>query len=559
MSAESLAENPILSETLRPPTWDRKASLIWMGVILAVNNLPYLVAMLMTREGQHFTGVLSHPDDTFSYVAKMRLGFEGLWHYENRYTTEATQPSLLFMFYIFLGHCARWLGLGLMPMYHIARVLGSLLLMISIRRLIAVSGLSGRSAFAAFVFCFSITAIPWLPVAAYRGAMPMEQYLAEGYCFTTMLYFAHLSVSTALLVCIITEFILLSRCTASVRSISVVGFSAFLMVWIHPRLMLTAGCVGLALGVISLVRDRQVPWRLGAGGLVFLLSGLVPAIWITRSYQSDPYLVQWASIRTLSPPVWNLLLGYGALIPLAIVGSWFAVRGKLQGATVIVMWMLAGLAICYFPWFGFQRRMFQGLDISLALLAGIGLDRVLQIWSSRSQYKSDMRGRLAFFGIIMVVSMGTVPVLAAHVSIGSRQGLPWYLTDSHLSAIKWLGENTTKREVVLASFENGQMIPAIAGNRVVLGHWAETVREGEKRREIAEFFDGRTQPSTRESFVKHYEVEYLLFSKYEMLQARVSAEAIYNPIYDYAIWQVAYAAPSVDKPEVLVLRRQRRE
>lgn len=555
MSAESLAENQIPSDTMRPPTWDRKASLIWMGVILAVNNFPYIVAMLMTREGHHFTGVLSHPDDTFSYIAKMRLGFEGFWHYENRYTTEVTQPSLLFMFYIFLGHCARWLGLGLMPMYHVARVLGSLFLMFSVRHLIRVSGLTGRSAFGAFVFCFSVTAIPWLPQSAYQGSMPMEQYLAEAYCYTTMLYFAHLSVSTALLVCLITEFMKLRQGDRRPLSIVWIALYTFLIAWIHPRLLLTAGCVGLGLGVDAFVRDRRVIRKLAVGGMSFLLSGAIPAVWIVRSYNDDPYVSGWASIRTLSPPVWNLILGYGALIPIGFLGAWYVIRSNFQAMTGIVLWSLIGLVICYVPWFSFQRRMFQGLDIPLGLLAGFGLDHGLQSLFYGETRRHSLRAKFGFIGSLMLISLGIIPVLSAHVAIGWRKGLPWFLSDAHLNAIRWLGENTRREEVVLSSFQNGQMIPALSGNRVVIGHWAETMNEAEKRREVTEFFDGQTEPSTRNSMLERYNVAYLMFSSYEMAPPISSRGAIYSPIYDHATWRVAYAAPSAERPEVLILRR----
>src|SRR5207245_7788534 len=59
----------------------------------------------------------------------MREGWEGLWAWQNRYTTESSPPAYLFLFWIVLGHIAALTNLPLVVVFHLARVAGAIALM----------------------------------------------------------------------------------------------------------------------------------------------------------------------------------------------------------------------------------------------------------------------------------------------------------------------------------------------------------------------------------------------------------------------------------------------
>src|SRR5262249_40400479 len=96
----------------------------WIIVILGVIAVPLLLAWWHTPPGMSFTGFLSDRDqDAWSYIAKMRQGYDGAWRYENLYT-ETPHPGVhgVFLYYRVLGHLAKATGLSLIATYHLARL-----------------------------------------------------------------------------------------------------------------------------------------------------------------------------------------------------------------------------------------------------------------------------------------------------------------------------------------------------------------------------------------------------------------------------------------------------
>src|SRR4051812_21848047 len=86
------SRDPMLS-TLTPAAtakparrFDRELWL-WIAVTLAVLSLPLLTAWLAKPDTAMFTGFLSDRDqDAWSYIAKMRQGYDGSWLYRNLYS-----------------------------------------------------------------------------------------------------------------------------------------------------------------------------------------------------------------------------------------------------------------------------------------------------------------------------------------------------------------------------------------------------------------------------------------------------------------------------------------
>ena len=94
-------------DTSRPVEWPWiiAASL----VIVAAAGLPYLLAYRVPPD-HIFMGVLVNPADGNSYFAKMREGWRGDWLFTLPYTAQPGAGALIFTYYLFLGHVARWTG-----------------------------------------------------------------------------------------------------------------------------------------------------------------------------------------------------------------------------------------------------------------------------------------------------------------------------------------------------------------------------------------------------------------------------------------------------------------
>ena len=74
--------------------------------------LPFVIAALVGGPQRVFVGFLFNPIDGATYLAKMYEGLMGQWRFTLPYTAEPGQGAYLFLFYLFLGHLARWTGLS---------------------------------------------------------------------------------------------------------------------------------------------------------------------------------------------------------------------------------------------------------------------------------------------------------------------------------------------------------------------------------------------------------------------------------------------------------------
>ena len=87
-------------------------------IVLLLASLPYLVGILTAGPDQVFSGLQVNPLDGVSYLAKMRLGYNGGWLFRLLFTPEQGQGVFLFTYFIGLGHLARIFGLPLIVVFH---------------------------------------------------------------------------------------------------------------------------------------------------------------------------------------------------------------------------------------------------------------------------------------------------------------------------------------------------------------------------------------------------------------------------------------------------------
>ncbi|MFW6184855.1 MAG: glycerol-3-phosphate acyltransferase, partial [Chloroflexota bacterium] len=94
--------------------------------------------------------------------------------------------------------------------------------------------------------------------------------------------------------------------------------------------------------------------------------------------------------------------------------------------------------------------------------------------------------------------------------LGAVLGLWPVLTLPGLAAaVVWLRDNTAREAVVLAAYQTGNYVAARAGNRVVLGHWAETMDFVQKQQAVERFFRIDTSDEWRQALLREYGVDYV--------------------------------------------------
>jgi hypothetical protein len=143
--------------------------------------------------------------------------------------------------------------------------------------------------------------------------------------------------------------------------------------------------------------------------------------------------------------------------------------------------------LAYFP-FWFQRKLIFGAHIPLCIVAAISLDLLLNRFS-----KSRSRGWVtAVAAIIFLPLLVSTPVyLLANENREVRNNTDgyYYISNDVMDGLQFLKTQTKPGDVVFGTVETSRLIPGLAGNTVVWGHWAQSVDMTQRHNWITNLFN----------------------------------------------------------------------
>lgn len=447
-------------------------------------SLPYVVAAISATPDAPFGGFLLNPLDGNSYLAKMHEGWQGTWTFRLPFTAQPGEGSYLFLFYLFLGHLARWTHVPLLWMFHIARMICGGILVFTLARFFRWIFKDEWQAENALVLAVFGSGLGWC--AAIFGGLTSDFWVAEAYPFLAMYSNPHFPLALAL------ALILFMRGKPQTFTQGVVtALLSLLLAVIQPFGVVVVGITmaGLALWNWIVHRKAEVePILLVAlGGAPMMLY----QYWLT---QTHPTLMQWnAQNLTPSPAVWDLAISLLPALALAVFGVIEAVKTSEEPQRLLVVWLILGLVLMYLP-IGLQRRFMLGLFIPTAGLAVAGLRTMVQ--DSRRRFRRWMM-------VVMILSIPTnVLILSSGIFEGIQRNSQIDLRAGEITSFDWLSSQP-QDAVVLAAPETGLLIPAYTGQRVVYGHPYETVHAAEEEKFVTDFFrSGKWTPITKQTLMQ---------------------------------------------------------
>jgi hypothetical protein len=443
-------------------------------IVLGLASLPYLAGALAAGPDRIFIGLQVSPLDGLTYLAKMRLGYNGEWLFHLVFTPEQGQGVLLWTHFMALGQVARLTGLPLIVVYHLGRLIGGFALLWMIYQLIARVTTTIDLRRRAWWIVALTSGVGWLAALLGHGAAS-DLMIPEANTFYSLMANAHFALAAAILIALI-MLVLEMRFFSIGRMALLTGLSLVLTI-IQPFASLAVyAIVGVTLLVIWW-RDRSFPrFRFSAA----FIAGLITApllIYLYAATQADDVLRAWsAQNQTPSPPLFDYVLGYGLLLIFAFLGARQAWRRKSDWDVLLLAWVLVIVLLLYAP-FPLQRRFALGLHVPIGILAAIGLTEIVRAkWPRRASI-----GVMALTSIF--IELALFGGAAAHSS-------SIYLSTNEAAALSWLQQNAPTEAVVLASPEMGGFIPAFSGQRVVYGHPFETVNAKAREQQVIDFFAG---------------------------------------------------------------------
>jgi hypothetical protein len=472
-----------------------RCRIFWSVSILTLLMLalPYVLAAQAGGDQQVFGGFLMNLADGNSYLAKMQQGWQGEWRFRLPFTAEPGQGAYLFGFYLFLGHLARWLGVPLLIVFHAARLMAAIFLLIVLRRFYEII-LAGNRRAAEWAWCVAALGggMGWL-VALMGGPLTADFWVAETYPFLSMYANPHFPLGLA---CMLEFLNLVLQDSRSLGWMAILG--------------LVTGIV-LPFGVVVIVVvlggaviwqawvERRLRWR---EVVAFGLPGGGVILYQFVATLADPVLRVWnAQNQTPSPPVWDVLIALMPVALLALPGSVWWWKQERNGKYVLFAWVVMGVALMYAP-FSLQRRFMLGFFVPLIGLA--------------AGWFAGVRNRWVAWGVLLLSLPTSLLIVTSGVMAGQTIDEKVYVPVDVMNGMNWLKHHATSKEVVLASPELGLLLPGWSGCRVIYGHPFETANAEQERLAVEAFF-ALDNPQMVEDFLVDRKVAYVFWERGPLL------------------------------------------
>jgi len=514
------------------------------AAVLLLTCVPYLVAWAYEGEGRVFGGFILLLDDCYSYLAKMRLGAAGRWLFRIAYTPEPHPGTLFFPFHILLGKLAALLPESInlttrmVWVYHGARLVCGMILLLTVYRfLAALTGPEERTLRRlAWLMIAWGGGLGWLLVALglpeWLGSIPLDFILPEGFTFLVLYAFPHIAAARSLLLWgFLSLFRVFEGREGWLRMALLAGVLWLLMGLVVPFYVPVAWAVTGALLAAFWLRRRHFPRRqlIAAAGAALLSAPVVGySLWV---FSTQPVYRAWSEQNLiLSPHPLHYLAAWG--VPLVLAGCAIGDAWRREGLTwTAPVWVGVVPLLVYLP-FNLQRRLVEGVQIPLMLLAAMGTVKLA---------RGGLRPVVAMLVATMVFT--NIFILAgSSMMVRSRPPLT-FRESAEIAALDWLAGQVQADDVILSAYNTGNYLPARVLARAFLGHGFETVEFSRKEAMVARFFAGQADESWRKELLSEYGVDYIFWGPEERKLGEFDPHAVpyLRPIYEtagYAIFAV---------------------
>lgn len=501
---------------------------LFILAVLIITFIPYAYAYWFTPPDKQFMGVAFNIPDHFQYFSWMRESRTGFL-VANQLTPEPSTPLLFNFLWWFLGRVEVVTGLDYIALFQITRWIAGAFTLAAVYYFCSLIFQSRLKRWTAFLIVVLAGGIGWIwAIDKYFGSgadiifpRDFDVYTAEPNTFFSVLAFPHFTIALGLIT-IIFALILQGQRTQNLRyAWGAAAVSLFLAVQ-HSYDLFTIYGVIAVYALFLLIRDRAIPWYMVKLGLIVGFISVWPALQAFYITTADPVwkgvLSQFDNAGAWTPPPYRLPILMGIAWALAIWALDIRTPWKKRDDThlFIMAWFLSHFFLIYLP-LNFQIHLLSGWQVPIGILATIGIYTRILPWLQRRFQKTNPR-RLAVYASAALIAL-VIPVnlyiLGWRLLDLRRAENPYFLQASEITALSYLESQVASDDVVLASLEIGQFVPARTGARAFLAHWAQTLDFYGKRDMVTAFFDGSTSDSERQNILTDYSVDYVFYSPEE--------------------------------------------
>ena len=499
---------------------ERRWVLVYALLVMLATSVPYLIGFANQGTTWRFTGFVFGVEDGNSYIAKMLSGAKGAWLFRSPYTAEEQGGVIAFLPFNLLGRLASPPGMHeqLVALFHLFRFFAGIVEIIATYQFLAlfITSLSIRRV--GLVLSTLGGGLGWLLVLfgqdQWLGSLPLEFYSPETFGFLGLYGLPHLALARAGLLWALLIYLRSlgspgkSKLSDSIR----IGLVWLLVYFAQPLTTLVVGFV-FGLHWVSLavwqgwrmIRFRDANWYLGNKALRLVgLACVLPAPFIFYNFltfSTDPFLKRWTAQNLItSPHPMHYLLAYGIMVPFAVIGGIKLLRLRAWQGWLLAGWALAIPLLAYAP-VNLQRRLPEGVWVALVILAMKAFDYPV------AEVPKRLLGATPV--LLLVCLPSSLFLLVGGILTASRPGLPLFRPVDEVKAFEFLAVEGEVGDVVLASYQTGNALPAWAPVRVVIGLGPESIGLSELQPRVERFYASQTSDEERRGLLQDYQVSYV--------------------------------------------------
>lgn len=442
----------------------KKEYLIAAGLaffVLLIANLPFAVPYLIKNDDLIFLGRHAiNSEDTYTYVSSIEQARQGRILFENQYTSEPQEPSLLRPSYILIGNTAKILNISSLTGYHLFRIIFSILFCIVLYKFLFLFLDSSGKRLTAFSIMLTSSGLgfalsQWFPSS-------IDLWIPEAITFLSLTEAPHFVLSLTLLLSGFYFFLKYLK-VKDANILIFTFFAFFLLSFEHPFDL----AVAVPVLILTALWNRiSLPKSLGLG----VASGIGLIYQVFETYR-NPIMKAWQAQNLLySPGPSSYFFGFGLILVLGIIGLEIFLKEQKPERKLILVWITVTALLLYSP-VSFQRRFVEGVQIPLGIAAAFGIYKILE------RYKESSRKILLPLAIVILSLSSIFAVYSDFKAFAtdSKDSPYYYVKPQNLTGILWLGQKTSFGDVILSNRFFGNLIPGLIGRKVYLGHQIQTI------------------------------------------------------------------------------------
>ncbi|HUT22463.1 MAG TPA: hypothetical protein VMX18_03655 [Candidatus Bipolaricaulota bacterium] len=500
-------------------------------VLIAIVSITYIFGLTSSDADHIFNGRrATSPGDTSVYFSYINQAKQGDGFFINQFTSEKDELKVFNIFWLMAGKFAAVFRLSAPATMLALKILLAPIFVLFCYVFLSLFFENKRvKRLALILISFSSGVGLWFGFL--NGEQntflkaPIDLWVTESNFFTSFLHSPHFILAWTLLLIVFSFFILAVRNNNWKQSF-LAGLTALFLFQFHPYNFLTVYAVCLTFTIYEIFLKKT--WRPSVHFLLLTVVSVPSVIYHFFTLSDTLIAARSAQNITLTPPLIYVALGFGIFFPLAIWGVWKIFKNNMEDKYIfLVIWLLVGLLLIYFPGFQFQRRLLLGLQIPIIMLAFIGLGNFVEKTADKIK-RSKLSAMIAVYLAMIFILPTSFYHLASDFLYYFNHEPLFYQTSEQKKIIEAIeADNGPVNIIICEDIPFANTLPIYLPNKIFLAHLHETTFFENKKSLQANFFNQAMTPLDAENFIRNNFIEYVISKKplpYNFLEPIIGGE-----------------------------------